>query len=212
MKKSSSATLESKRRDVIEFKQSQYVISLPQDYSSATDHRNNDSKVSTLDGLPYDYIFCIIEAHYPSFKNEMLLSIRTSVVESGVVCEYEYLFDEYVDRIGIYASSFLLNMLLKEYFDDIQIVKAILHLISHRTYDEFGDMMSFQVISAVYHNDKRIKKFALKVIDNWDSVEMLPLLKGTSPIKEHWLNNYKNRIVLRLEDKKKNALPSASNQ
>ena len=210
--KTLSTTIISEPSSVIEFKQFKIKIVVPYDKKSISDNRLSDSEVTTNTASPYDSILQVVDCNYREFKRKMLQGIKSSLVESGIICDYEILYDSYVDQYGKAVSALLLGRMLKEFFDNTQIVKGLLHLISHRSYDELGEMMSFQVITAVDHVDKRIKKFALKVIDNWDSVEMLPLLKGTGPIREHWLNDYKERIILRLEDKKENALLRASNQ
>lgn len=206
-----STTIISSSNSVLEFKQFKIKIVIPYDIS-ISDNRLNDSDVTTNIASPYDAILQVVDCNYQEFKRKMLQGIKSSLVESGIICDYEILYDSYVEKYGKAVSALLLSRLLKEFYDNTQIVKGLLHLISHRPYDELGEMMSFQVISAVNHDDKRIKKFALKVIDNWDSIDMLPLLKGTAEIREKWLNDYKNKIINRLEAKKRDALLCSSNQ
>ncbi len=210
--KALSATSVSNPNTVFEFKQLQYKIVKPCESISVSDNRFSDSEVTTNNALYYDAILQIVDKNYQEFKSRMLVEIKSSFVESGMIYDYEILYDSYIDQYGQFVSALLLSRMLKEFFDNTQIAKGLLHLISHRPYNELGEMMAFQVMSAANHDDKRIKKFALKVIDNWDSVDMLPLLKGTSAIREYWLNDYKNKIIQRLEAKKRDAVLRSSNQ
>lgn len=149
-----------------------------------------------------DYTQRIVKDLYPSFKKEMLNEIMSSTVESGVYCAFEDYYEKIWLTHGLTVASRLLQKMFGEYFNNSRIVVALLHLISHRSYDEFGGSINSQLVLLAFHRDKRIKKFALKVIDNWDSTEMLPYLLGTQDIKEQWLNDYKNKIVQHLEAKR----------
>ena len=105
----------------------------------------------------------------------------------------------------------MLQYLLRDYYTDIKKVKAILHIVSHYAYEMLGQDFVYPVLSLVGHQNKGIKKFALKVFDNWDSVETLQLLKGIESPKERWLSEYKEKIVKRLERKKTDAIFFTSN-
>lgn len=61
-----------------------------------------------------------------------------------------------------------------------------------------GEEFVFQVLSLCNHKNKKIKKFALKIFDNWDDVETLPLLVGTTVLRESWLESYRQSTLIYL--------------
>jgi hypothetical protein len=93
----------------------------------------------------------------------------------------------------------MLEKLLAENYTNDRLVKAYLHIISHYSYSEVGERMRISVISLLNHQNKGIRKFAIKVFDNWNSIETLELLKGSQEMKESWLNKYRQAIIDRLE-------------
>lgn len=147
---------------------------------------------------------------YPRFKLDMLYAVRESMIESGVHYGFEDKFNEYF-LLNQHMAAQLLQRLLRENYANVRIEKAVLHIVSHYTYDEIGDDFVFPISSLMNHVNKGIRKFALKVFDNWDAVETLSVLKGTALMQEKWLNDYKNRIIERLERKATNAIFFASN-
>lgn len=125
-------------------------------------------------------------------------------IKSGIIYSFEWIFRTYYNEDQISAITTLLKLLQKYIKDDI-IVQAILHTISHFTYDdEICDKFIIDLINLVHHENKVIKKFALKVFDNWNSIHTLKALKSISPIKEEWLEEYRCDIIKRLE-----SLPSS---
>ena len=141
---------------------------------------------------------------YPQFKKAILNSIHESMVESGVHYDFEDVFCDYFIKNHHMASQLLLR-LLREQYSNLRIVKAILHIVSHYTYEEIGEDFVFSLTALLNHTNKAIRKFALKVFDNWDAEETLDILQNTM-MKETWLNNYKDRIVERLERKSNHAV------
>ncbi len=142
---------------------------------------------------------------YPEFKSDILYSIHESMIESGVHYHFEDVFYKYFEKNHHMAAQ-LLQRLLRENYTNTRVIKVILHIVSHYTYKEIGDDFVFPFASLLEHRDKAIRKFALKVFDNWDSVETLSILQGGLPMREKWLNDYKNRIIERLERKCNNAI------
>lgn len=147
---------------------------------------------------------------YPTFKTDVLYSIHETMIESGVHYHFEDVFHEYFKKNHHMAAQ-LLQRLLRENYTNVRIVKVILHIVSHYTYEEIGDDFVFPFSSLLGHENKAIRKFALKVFDNWDSVDTLSVLQGTMPMREKWLDDYKNRIIERLERKGNNAIFFACN-
>lgn len=142
---------------------------------------------------------------YPVFKQKMISAIRETTIQSGIHYYFEDVFnDYYVDNP--YMAIQMLQYFLRDHYIEIGKVKAVLHMVSHYTYEQLGRDFVYPVLSLVSHNNKGIKKFALKVFDNWDSVETYMLLKGTENPKEKWLHEYKERITNRLERKMNNAI------
>lgn len=146
-----------------------------------------------------------LNIRYPEFKSALVSAIREDTIESGVHYFFEDKFDEYY-RDNPYLAIQLLQFFLRDYYTDIRKVKAVLHIVSHYTYEQIGQYFVYTLLALVNHKNKGIKKFALKVFDNWDSVETVLLLKGTESPKERWLCEYKEKIINRLERKKTDAI------
>lgn len=151
-----------------------------------------------------------LSSMYPEFKSALDSAISEDTIESGVHYFFEEKFDEYFKN-NSYMAIKLLEYFLRDFFADVKRVKAVLHLVSHYSYEELGQDFVYPITSLVSHQNKGIKKFALKVFDNWDSVETLQLLKGTENPKERWLSEYKERIITRLERKNTDAIFFTSN-
>lgn len=174
--------------------------------SSSTTQSSNELFDRTYSGTTFqqDYAQEIADDNYPVFAYKMQNSIMSSIVESGTISDFEPIYNEYVSKFGKQIAAKMLMKMMAEYFENPLVIKGLLHLISHREYEEFGENIGVYLSILILHKDKRIKKFALKVVDNWDRVEMLPFLRGTQEIKEYWLEEYRKKIVDRLE--KKNAV------
>lgn len=152
-----------------------------------------------------------LNTKYPKFEAVLVSAITEDSIESGVHYLFEDKFDEFY-KDNSYMAIQLLQYFLRDYYTDIKKVKAVLHIVSHYTYEQMGQDFVYPILSLINHTNKGIKKFALKVFDNWDSIETLSLLKGTDPPKERWLCEYKERIINRLERKKTDAIFFTSNQ
>lgn len=168
----------------------------------------SNSQERTYDNLS-DFKIAL-NAKYPQFKTELVSTIREDAIESGVHYFFEDKFNEYF-KDNSYMATQLLQYFLRDYYTDIKKVKAVLHIVSHYTYEQMGQDFVYPLLSLVNHKNKGIKKFALKVFDNWDSVETMLLLKGTDTPKERWLCEYKEKIITRLERKKTDAIFFKSN-
>lgn len=152
----------------------------------------------------------LLNEKYPEFKTTLVSAIREETIESGVHYLFEETFDEYF-KDNSYMATKLLEYFLRDFYADTKKVKAILHMVSHYSYEEMGEDFVYPILSLIGHCNKGIKKFALKVFDNWDSVETLQLLKGTGNPKERWLSEYKEKITTRLERKQTDAIFFTSN-
>ena len=142
---------------------------------------------------------------YPIFKNRIISSLYEDMIESGVHYRFEDIFYAYFLKNRYMAIQLLLR-LLRERYSEVNCVKAILQIISHYSYDEVGDDFVFPLTALLCHENKAIRKFALKVFDNWSSINTLNVLKGTMKMREKWLDDYKNRIIERIERKDSNAV------
>ena len=142
---------------------------------------------------------------YPQFKEDILRSICEDMVESGVHYIFEDSFQKYFER-NQYMAIQLLQRLLRDYYNNVRITKAVLHIVSHYSYEQIGEDFVFPILSLLNHENKAIRKFALKTFDNWDSISTLSVLKGTMPMKEKWLEEYRKNIIYRLERKNFNGL------
>ena len=138
---------------------------------------------------------------FPEFEKTFVAAAKNTFIESGGVYEFEEIFENY-RRTNAMAAPPMLSQLLREHYGEIPIVKAVLHTISHYSYSELGREFVFHLDSLCYHKDRGIKKFALKVFDNWNAVETLKILKNKEPIKENWLETYRKKIINNLESLK----------
>ena len=190
-------------KNVKEYKVTPVFIFSPSDYVRTTNSYREKMIAENSSDNPDDFKR-IMDELYPQFKITMLNSIHESMIESGVHYDFEDVFRRYFDKNHHMASQLLLK-LLREYYSNLRIIKAILHIVSHYTYEEIGEDFSFSLTALLNYDNKPIRKFALKVFDNWDAVETLDILHNTI-MKETWLNNYKDRIVERLERKGNHAV------
>lgn len=142
---------------------------------------------------------------YPIFRSDILKTINENMIESGVHYCFEDIYHEYFQNNQHMAAQ-LLQRLLRDYYTDARVVKAILHIVSHYSYEEIGDDFVFPISSLLSHENKAIRKFALKVFDNWDSKDTLKVLQGTMAMREKWLEEYRKRIINRLEKEGNNAI------
>ena len=136
------------------------------------------------------------------FEKEFVGATKGIFIESGCTYDFEVVFEKYSKKNKLVAIKLLNKLLQKYYADDLNVVTAILHTLSHYSYSELGEEFVFQVLSLCNHKNKKIKKFALKIFDNWDDVETLPLLVGTSVLRESWLESYRQSIIKHLKGKK----------
>ena len=148
---------------------------------------------------------CDIDCLFPQFEKDFVSSARADTVESGYVYEFEHIFESYLEKGAVFASKMLFK-LLKKHYRDVHIVKAILHAISHYSYRELGDAFVMEILSLCHHENKGVKKFALKVFDNWEAIETLEALKHIAPIEETWIENYRQEIIRHLEHLKEHSI------
>ena len=154
-----------------------------------------------INTLSQRYIREYINSSFPQFENDFVSSARENTIESGHIYEFEDIFEAHRKK-GSIAAAKMLSRLLQKYYGDAHIVKAILHTVSHYSYSELGEDFVFEAASLCHHENKGIKKFALKVFDNWDAIETLDMLKHTEPIREKWLEEYRQEIIKHLEQLK----------
>lgn len=164
-----------------------------QRYTSNSSSQNPESVIEEIENNE-------AEQKYPEFEDNMDCLINAISVESGYYYEYEEYFGKYMTESQILAKTLLLKY-SRNRCDYPHIFKGILHLISHYDYNSFGTYFSFLLGMALHHQNRGIKKFALKVFDNWDSMETLHILRGIEPMKESWLEDYRQEIIYRLESK-----------
>lgn len=166
-----------------------------------TSNAYKDNIVSENSSNNPDEFRMMLNTLYPAFKSDLLCSIHESMIESGVHYHFEDVFNEYFNQ-NRHMTTQMLQRLLRESYTNVRIVKVILHIVSHYTYKEMGEDFIFPLSSLLEHENKAVRKFALKVFDNWDSVDTLSVLQVGPPMREKWLDNYKNQIIERLERKR----------
>ncbi len=161
---------------------------------------NSSNDINTvLSKRIYEYI----EREYPAFSRLFVSSAVASRIESGSIYDFENIFATYRQANPIAALK-MLSRLLQENYGNAHIVKAVLHLVSHYSYLDFGNEFIWQVNSLCHHKDKGIRKFALKIFDNWNAPETLEIIKHTEKMNEVWLEDYRQEIISRLEHLKEN--------
>ena len=197
-------SVESQNKNRKEYKFSRVIIRSNMD-DVATNNYFDESTICGSTSVNTNDFKVALSLRYPIFKENMVSAITETTIESGIHYYFEDVFNEYY-MDNQYMAIQMLQYFLRDYYTEIGKVKAVLHIVSHYNYEQLGREFVYPVLSLVSHNNKGIKKFALKVFDNWDSVETFNLLSGTENPKEKWLKEYKERITMRLERKMNNAI------
>ena len=155
-----------------------------------------------LNALSQQVIYAETAKLKPFFEKEFIGATKGVFIESGCAYDFEDVFEKYNKRNKLVAVRLLSDLLCNHYNDDINITTAILHTISHYSYSELEKEFIYIVLTISNKKKKKIKKFALKIFDNWDEVETLKLLKGNAPLHERWLEDYRQSIIEHLEGKR----------
>ena len=144
-----------------------------------------------------------IQNEYHKFATEMTNRLEGVVVISGEYYAFEdYFYDQYYKKDEILSIDLLDHFFKNIYGKDNRLIKAVLHLISHYRYEDLGTRFVWQVNACLYadKSDKAVRKFALKVFDNWNNNEAIAILQGGEPLREAFLENYRKKIVSRIEE------------
>ena len=143
----------------------------------------------------------LVKSFYPEFEQEILSTIQGITILSGYTFEYEDIYNKWQTRYGKELSKKLLLHFANNNFTDDIAVCAVLHLLSHKPCEDFIDDFLFFITTCLSHKNKRDKKFALKVIDNWNNKNLVSVLSKLESYQEKWLEMYKETIIQDLEHK-----------
>lgn len=135
------------------------------------------------------------------WQNIVDLIIRNENIE---FCEKSFLEEYFIRTIESFggnkllAEQWILNYYMKN-ADNSNKVIAILHAISRIPIKLCGSQIVSLVGLCLSSEDPEIVEFALKVFENWKSVDLLPFLRSRK-LSYGWLNSYLQDIIRYIEE------------
>ena len=131
------------------------------------------------------------------FQNEFLRLLRESDFEYG----YSSPAEEYVStelRKHPRWTREWINELFLNFLEDSYILGGILRVISHFEYKSLYPQGITMCTAALKHAETTVKEEAVRVIENWENTDMIPLLKCLN-VREKWLSEYIDQVIWDLE-------------
>ena len=135
------------------------------------------------------------------WQNIVDLIIRDDNIE---FCEKSFLEEYFIRTIESFgenkllAEQWILNYYMKN-ADNSNKVIAILHAISRIPIELCGSQIVSIAGLCLSSKDPEIVEFALKVFENWKSVDLLSFLKSRK-LSYDWLNSYLQDIIRYIEE------------
>ncbi|WP_406043182.1 hypothetical protein [Succinimonas sp.] len=84
------------------------------------------------------------------------------------------------------------------HFDKPLYLIGICRSLLRYDFDEVRPWVNAMLTGLLDHPDERVKEYTVQLIDNWNAVELLPILK-TLPVSTGWLRDYIKDVVENLE-------------
>lgn len=133
---------------------------------------------------------------------EFLYLLRHSYFEDGMENEVSRFLDKLMEDNMCVTREWINDIFIKKY-NDSNVVIRILYLLTNYSRREMGGNAISMAIMGLSHKDDMVKSAALKVVDHWNSPDMLPLLKNIE-VKTPWVEDMLNVIVQQIENASKN--------
>ena len=131
------------------------------------------------------------------FRNEFVCLLRDSEFEYGYSSPAEEYVSAQLLKFGPFVREWI-NELFLEYFADPYILGSVLRVMSHFEYNSLYPQGITMCIAAVSHSEPVIKEEAVRVIENWENADMIPLLESLD-VPEEWLGDYIHQVIADLE-------------
>ena len=146
---------------------------------------------------PLQRIRNTLEPYRKRFRNDFICLLRDSEFEYG----YSSPAEEYVSvqrlKFGPLVPEWI-NELFLECFADSYILGSVLRVMSHFEYNSLYPQGITMCIAALSHEETTVKEEAVRVIENWENADMIPLLKRLD-VPEEWLSDYIHQVIEDIE-------------
>lgn len=140
------------------------------------------------------------------FKNHLILyfepiflsTLKTQELEIDYKNPIEVLLEEFFIENEYVTKEWLNNLYITNYSDTkflINILK-IIGSLDKNLINSFGIVISG---SALCHKNVEVKEMAIRVFENWNTIESYTFLKNCS-LSPKWLNEYKNEVLQNIEE------------
>lgn len=133
-----------------------------------------------------------------SKTREFLYLLRHSYFENGMENEASRFIDNLMEK-NICVTREWINDIFIENYNNTDVAIKILYLIADYSRNDMGNNAISMAVMGLNHKDDMVKSAALKAIDHWNSIDMLPILKNIE-IKTPWVENMLNIIVQQIEN------------
>lgn len=131
------------------------------------------------------------------FYAEFCCAVNESVFEPGYLSRADAYFVEAVSKYGLYAKSWL-NELFLERFHQVQMICAILWVLSHAEYRVVKPFGATMAIAGALHENQEVRECALRCFENWEEPETLNILNCLN-IPNGWMKDYLDKIIVQLQ-------------
>ena len=131
------------------------------------------------------------------FRNDFICLLRDSEFEYGYSSPAEEYVSAQLLKFGPLVREWI-NELFLECFADSYILGSVLRVMSHFEYNILYPQGITMCIAALSHSETVIKEEAVRVIENWENADMIPLLKRLD-VPEKCLSDYIHQVIEDIE-------------
>jgi len=132
------------------------------------------------------------------FQNVFVSTLKNHELEIDYKNHIEFLLEELFLENEFVTKDWLNEVYVSNYNDTkflINILKIIGNL-DKQLLKSFGIVISG---SALAHKNVEVKEMAIRVFENWNTIESYTFLKNCSLVPK-WLNDYKNEVLANIEE------------
>ncbi len=167
----------------------------PLSFGSITKEENtiiSDSKAALKANIKF-------KKHIESkFQNVFVSTLKNQELEIDYKNHIEFLLEDFFLE-NEYVTKDWLNEVYVSNYNDTKFLVNILKIIGNldkQLLKSFGIVISG---SALVHKNVEVKEMAIRVFENWNTIESYTFLKNCSLVPK-WLNDYKNEVLANIED------------
>ncbi len=132
------------------------------------------------------------------FQNVFVSTLKNQELEIDYKNQIEFLLEKLFLENEFVTKDWLNEIYVSNYNDTkflINILKIIGNL-DKKLLKSFGIVISG---SALVHKNVEVKEMAIRVFENWNTIESYTFLKNCSLVPK-WLNDYKNEVLANIEE------------